>query len=231
MRPFKWNRLLALVLAIALPLSCLVPAMAAETAAEKQEVIYVNLNADGSVSHACVVNIFDLEQAGKIVDHGDYTSVRNMTSTEALDYKGNTVTVNAPAGKLYYEGVLEQVDLPWRFDIAYTLDGVPCTGAELAGQSGALEIAMTVRQNPDCDAVFFDNLALQISFKLDTAHAANIQAEGATVANVGQDKQLTYTVLPGKEADLTIQADVTDFEMDAVSINGLPLSLNVEVDD
>lgn len=231
MKHWNWTRLTALALALGLPLTCLVPASAAEVTPEKQEIIYVNLNTDGSLSDAYAVNLFDLEQAGTVVDYGDYTSVRNMTSTEPVDYQGNQVTVDASAGKLYYEGALSQVELPWTFALTYTLDGKACTGEELAGQSGALEIHMSVRQNPACDQVFFDQLALQISFTLDTDHATQIQAEGATVANVGQDKQLTYTVLPGKETDFTIQAQVTDFEMDAVSINGLPLSLDVEVDD
>lgn len=231
MKRWNWTRLTALALALGLPLTCLAPACAVTDAPEKQEIIYVNLNADGSLSDAYAVNQFDLDQAGTVIDYGDYTSVRNMTSTEPVTYQGNQVTVDAPAGKLYYEGVLSQVELPWSFALTYTLDGKACSGADLAGQSGALEIHMSVRQNPACDPLFFDQLALQISFTLDTNHATQIQAEGATQANVGQDKQLTYTVLPGQEADIQIRARVTDFSMDPISINGLPLSLDVEVDD
>ncbi len=54
---------------------------------------------------------------------------------------------------------------------------------------------------------------------------------GATVANVGSDKQLTYTILPGKGIDTVIKADVTDFEMDSVAINGVKLNMNIEIDD
>lgn len=42
---------------------------------------------------------------------------------------------------------------------------------------------------------------------------------------------VSYTVLPGKGLDAQISADVTDFEMDAVSINGVKLNLNVDIDD
>lgn len=71
---------------------------------------------------------------------------------------------------------------------------------------------------------------MQAAFTLDTKHCSNIQADGATLANVGSDKQISYTVLPGKGLDAEIDADVTDFEMNAVSVNGVQLSLNVEID-
>ena len=48
---------------------------------------------------------------------------------------------------------------------------------------------------------------------------------------MGSDKQLTYTILPGKGIDTVITADVTDFEMDAAAINGVRLNLDVDVDD
>lgn len=44
-----------------------------------------------------------------------------------------------------------------------------------------------------------------------------IQADGATIANVGADKQISYTILPGKGLDAEITADVTDFEMEAAA--------------
>ncbi len=64
-----------------------------------------------------------------------------------------------------------------------------------------------------------------------TQTCKNISAPNATVANVGKNKQISYTILPSKGIDTTITADVTDFEMGAVSINGVPLSLDMEIDD
>lgn len=54
---------------------------------------------------------------------------------------------------------------------------------------------------------------------------------GATIANVGSDKQLTYTILPDKGIDTVIKADVTDFEMDSAAINGVRLNMDINVDD
>ena len=41
------------------------------------------------------------------------------------------------------------------------------------------------------------------------------------MANVGSNKQISYTILPGKGLDAEVTADVKDFEMDAVTINGV----------
>lgn len=225
------KKAVAVMLAVGMMLSLPMSALAAEENTPKQEVVYINLNHDGSVSDIYVVNIFDLDEKGKIVDYGSYTALRDMTSTADIGYDNGKVSIDADKGKLYYEGTLDSKVMPWKFDIRYFLDGREYDSSEIAGKSGALKITMSVRKNPDCSGSFFEDYALQTSFTLDTNQCQNIVAEGATQANVGKNRQLTYTILPGNEEDIEITADVTDFEMPSVAINGVSLSLNVEVDD
>lgn len=66
---------------------------------------------------------------------------------------------------------------------------------------------------------------------LNTENCRNINAEGATIANVGKKKQITYTVLPDRGLEKSIFADVTDFEMDAGSINGIKMNLGIDIGD
>lgn len=47
---------------------------------------------------------------------------------------------------------------------------------------------------------------------------------------MGSDKQITYC-LAGQGLESSITADVTNLVMDAISINGIKLNLNVEIDD
>lgn len=197
----------------------------------KEEVVYIKLGQDGSVSEINAVNIFDLEQDGEITDYGSYQSLRNMTSTDEINYSNDVVSIDAKAGKLYYEGKLSDNTTPWNIAIHYYIDGIEYTADQLPGMSGALTIKMSIKKNSACEGNFFDHYALQASVTLDTSLCKNINAPDATVANVGNDKQLTYTILPGKGADIEITADVTDFEMDGIAINGIPLNLNIEVDD
>lgn len=226
------KRVLALALAVVMITGLTLPvvALAKEPNTPKQEVVYVNLNADGSVSQIYVVNIFELDEDGQIIDYGDYTALRNMTSEDEIAFENETVRIDTKAGKLYYEGILSEQSIPWDFSVKYYLDQKEYPAKEMAGKSGALELKIGIHQNPDCDSSFFDNYGLQASVTLDTEKCKNIVAEGATGANVGGDRQLTYMILPGTETDISITADVTDFEMSGIAINGLPLSMDVDVD-
>ena len=194
----------------------------------KEEVIYVMTDAEGNIENVNVVNIFG---KGEVTDYGDYSSVKMLTSTEPISQDGDKITFTTEKDKVYYQGTLEDAEIPWKIAITYTLDGRQVTPEELAGASGALEIHIEITENEQAAETFYDNYAVQATFALDTTKCENIVASGATLANVGANKQISYTVLPGKGLDAVITADVVDFEMDAAAINGVKLDLNIEIDD
>ena len=76
---------------------------------------------------------------------------------------------------------------------------------------------------------FFDNYLLQMTATFNSEKCKDIVSEQATIANVGDTKQLTYTILAGGNSEFTIEADVTDFEMDPITINAVPM--NISIDD
>ena len=199
-----------------------------ENDSEKEEVVYIMLDASGTVDSVNVVNIFG---KGEITDFGDYSSVKMLTSTNPITQNGDEITFTSDQDRLYYQGTLEDAQIPWKISIEYELDGKKVTPEELAGQSGKLEAHIKITENESCKGSFYDSCALQAAFTLDTEKCENITAEGATLANVGSNKQISYTVLPGKGLDATISADVSDFEMEAATINGVKLNLDVEVND
>ena len=201
---------------------------AAESTGGKEEVIYVMTDAEGNVENVNVVNIFG---KGDVTDYGDYSNVKMLTSTESITQDGDKITFSTEKDKVYYQGTLENAQIPWNIEITYTLDGKEISPEELAGQSGALKIHILVTENTKAASTFYENYALQAAFTLDTTKCENIVAEGATLANVGANKQISYTVLPGKGLDAEITTDVVDFEMDAAAINGVKLDLNIEIDD
>lgn len=232
MNHFNLKKFTSVLLASALLVFVLpVSASAMEANTDKEEVVYVNLDNDGTVKEINVVNIFNGNIDGKIIDYGKYSDVRNMTTTDAVDYSDGIIKINSPAEKLYYEGKFESIIMPWDIQIHYFLDGKEYPAGEIAGKSGEIKITISIAQNRKCRGDFYDNYALQASLSLDTDKCKKIVAPDATVANVGSNKQLTYTILPGKGADIEITAEVCEFEMDGISINGIPLNLNIEVDD
>ena len=223
------RRASALVLAGCLLAGAALPALAASA---KEEVIYANLDASGTVTGVYAVNSFAVQAGDTVTDHGRYTAVRNMTTTDPLEHSGDTITATmAQDGKLYYEGTMDTATaLPWLVKLTYMLDGAEIAPEELGGKSGALTIRLQVSRNPDCTGDFFDQYALQVTMTLDTDRAQNIVADGATMANVGSNKQLSYILLPGSDSDMTVTADVTDFAMNAISLNGVKLRLNLDLD-
>ena len=222
------QKITAAALSVLLLGSLAVPAFAAETPSEKEEVIYIMTDASGKVTDMEAVNIF---AGGDITDYGDYVNVKLLNTTDAITQDGNKITFSSSADKVYYQGTMKSTVIPWNLSIRYFLDGTEYSAQDIAGKSGALEIRFSVRKNESCKGSFYADYALQASFTLGTDQCRNIVSSGATVANVGSDKQLTYTILPGKGIDTVIRADVTDFEMDSAAINGVRLNMDFEVDD
>ncbi|MCI2113005.1 MAG: hypothetical protein LKJ92_05940 [Ruminococcus sp.] len=227
------NKIIAIALLASFSLSALgTPiASAAEKSTPKEEVVYVNLNDNGSVKDVEVVNIFNTDKAGTVTDYGNYSSVRNMNTTDKISYSNGKTTIDASKGRIYYEGKQKDTTIPWDISIGYFLDGKEYSADEVAGKSGKLKIKIKITDNKDSDDNFYDGFALQTSVTLDTDKCSNITASGATEANVGSDKQFTYTTMPSKGADIEITADVKNFEMAGISINAVPLSLEIDVDD
>ena len=205
-----------------------VSAKDANSSDAKEEVVYVMTAADGEVENVNVVNIFG---KGDIEDYGDYSSVKMLNTTDPISQDGDKVTFSTDADKVYYQGTLDNAEIPWIISIKYYLDGKEVSPSDVSGKSGALEIHMNIQKNEKSDTDFYEQYALQAAVTLDTEKCSNIQADGATVANVGSNKQLSYTILPDKGLDAHIYTDVIDFEMDAIAINGVKLNLNLDLDD
>lgn len=225
------KKITALVVTISLMVSVPAPVLAKESSTPKEEVIYMNLDGAGAVEHAYVVNVFEMKEDGTILDYGNYTETRNMTTNDVINVNEDKITIDTPQGKLYYQGTLEEVKMPWNISITYYLDGKEYKADDLAGKSGSLQIKLAIKQNETGNQHFFHNYALQASLTLDTEKCKEIIAKDATMANVGNEKQITYTILPDEEKEYTIQSQVTNFEMDGIQINGVCLNLNIDLSE
>ena len=227
----KLLRMICAVLIAAAVFGVNIQSYSIEKQPEKQEVVYVNLSGSGNAQDIYVVNIVRPDSSGLVTDYGSYKTVNNLTTTEEIKQSGDIVTIKTAQDKLYYEGTLEGAQLPWNFDISYLLDGKEMSAEDIAGKSGRAEITIDVKQNAAVQSSFFESMTLQITLTLDTAVCSNITAEGASTANAGRNKQITFTILPGTEKTLKIAADAQNFEMDAILINALYANMDINVDE
>jgi len=195
----------------------------------KDEVVYAKLSATGERQEAYVVNILEIEKPGEIVDHGPYTSLKNLTDLTQLEQKDDTVEFTADSkGKFYYQGNMKEEPLPWNVSIIYLLDGKQMNPDELAGKKGHVQIVINTSANGQVDPVFFENYLLQISLSLNIDIYSNIEAPDGMIANAGKNKQVTYTVMPEKEEKLTLEADALDFKLDGIDITAIPSSMPID---
>lgn len=224
------HKALLILLAITLVLpSFLVTAASTEgIISTKDEVVYATLSANGKQQDLYVVNTLDIEKAGKIVDYGSYSAIKNLTDFSEIIQKENAVEMEVPEGKFYYQGSIDEKALPWNIDVSYMLDGKEIPPKELAGQDGQIEIRIKTSANEEVNSVFFTNYLLQISLTLDPALYTNIEAEEGMLANAGKNKQVTFTVMPEKEEEFVLQANVIDFELDGINITAVPSSMSID---
>ncbi|WP_163583431.1 YhgE/Pip domain-containing protein [Gracilibacillus saliphilus] len=205
--------------------------VAASATAPKDEVIYATLQPNGEELNMYVVNSFEVEEQEKLVDYGNYTNVKNLTDLSEITKEGDEISFTTSEETFYYQGDLENKPLPWDFTIHYQLDGEEVNPEELLGQEGHLQIEIETSANEDVNSIFFENYLLQISLSLDSELYQNIEAGEGTIANAGKNKQVTFTVMPEKEENFLLEADVTDFEMEGIEISAVPSSMSIDSPD
>ena len=224
-----WKKAAMAAMAGALALTGLPLTAGAAGTMAKDETVYVNLNGDGSVSAAYVVNAFELAETGTIADRGNYTEVENLSTTDILTFADRIVGGEAPAGRFYYQGTLAETALPWDIDISYLLNGKEVSATELVGADGDIKIHLQTRQGDVRYQSFFDNYVLQMSYTLDANKCSELSGDGANIVLAGKTYNVNYTVMQGKEADYTLSFKANDFEMGAIQIRALHTS-GIEID-
>lgn len=197
----------------------------------KDEVVYATFNANGNTQNIYVVNTLDVSQAGQVADYGNYSNLKNLTDDSELKQSGKKVNVAAPEGKFYYQGNLDNQQLPWNFSISYYLDGKEIAPKELTGKNGHVEVRIKTSANEAGNTAFFENYLLQISLTLDSEVYSKIKTEEGTIANAGKNKQVTFTVMPEKEGEFKVEADVVDFELNGIEITGVPSNMSIDEPD
>ena len=229
------NKNIKKVASIAISASILMGSMSSSFANEntyKEEIVYIKVDENGKIDNIYVVNSFNNNLENKIVDYGDYINVLNLSTTDKLNYKEGILdsNINNEESKFYYQGEMDKnTQIPWDINIEYYLDGKSISAKDLAGKSGKLELKLNIKQNEKVNKVFYDNYALQISMSLDGNKSENISVDGGSIASAGSQKAINFIKLPGEDASYTLSADVKDFEMSEISINGINMNLNVDV--
>ncbi|HPB17981.1 MAG TPA: hypothetical protein PK870_10040, partial [Clostridia bacterium] len=212
------KKTLSILLIIALISLLAYPVTAEPLSSNKEEVIYGILDEYGQVQQIYAINSFN---QGNIIDYGTYSEVKNLSTNDEITIEDDLITVNSDTQRLHYQGTMDSKTLPWIINIQYLLDKEILQSDKIAGKSGEVEIKISVKPNPLSDSFFYENYTLSVTVKLDERIFSNIQTNNAVIANAGLYKQLSYTILPNKELDISIKAHADKFEMEYVTFSGV----------
>ncbi|NLW20236.1 MAG: hypothetical protein GXY84_02555 [Clostridiales bacterium] len=219
------RRLMLLALSLALVLGTVSGALAQ---ALKDEVVYARLDAQGAPLGVWLVNAFEAREQTRVLDYGAYEQAWPLGEATDFAYQDGEASFTMAAGRFSYQGDLPQAQLPWTFDLAYTLDGQPVSAQALSGASGQLAGSIRVRINEDLRHIA-DSLSLQITLSLDEERCLDIRSDKATHAIAGGARTLSFVVLPGQEADVGFSARVTDFAMPGIQIAGVRMGIDAQM--
>lgn len=112
--------------------------------AKKEETVYVNAKADGSVYKVNVTDWLhtDTPQV-RIADKSNLNNIQNVKTLTLPVEKDGMLYWDMDTTDLYYSGVTEEQP-PVSFKIRYFLDGAEMTAEEIAGKKGNVAIQITV---------------------------------------------------------------------------------------
>ena len=199
--------------------------------AEKKEVVYTALDNAGANKSTYVVNVLEGTAESTIQDFGTYDQVVNLTDTSELTQLPGSVIFTMPEGEFSYQGSLPDAQIPWNISIKYFLDGQEVAPNEIAGKSGKLELKIETPQNTAVDSRYFENYLMQITCTLPMEKATNIQTDQGSIALSGSDVTVSFMVMPGKNGSVSLDAEVTNFEMPGISFAAIPFSMALDFPD
>ncbi len=205
---------------------------------QKNEVVYAKLNDTGGVSEVYIVNRFKPLGDTPLKDYGTYSETKPLTDNGSLTQKDDHLLIKTGNSDFYYQGKPKSNTLPWRFAIGYFLDGKKVEPAALSGATGQLEIHIEVAANPQMSDEkngvnpWAQNDLLQLSLTMPGDACKDLAVEGGNIAQAGSNQLATFMFFPNsKPTTYKIKADINDFYMPAMQIAGVPLNMNLSVDD
>lgn len=220
------RKLVLATLLLTLFLSLAPGALAQEKNTPKQETVYVILDASGTTEKILVVNRFTLDEAGTVHDYGPYSDVSRLTGEAEISRDGEHIFADVEAGEWFYEGELAEAELPWLFELDFSLNGEELEPKDLSGAEGSVEFRLKVKANPDCPEHFRQSFFLQVMLELESARATDIRSNAVFQTVAGKNLMLNWMILPGQEQELYFKAQVKDFAMNAPQLAGLPLNFD-----
>ena len=194
---------------------------------EKEESVYVTLDANGAKKKVIVSDwLKNSGISGTIEDVSTLTDIQNTKGNEPFTQDGDKLTWEAGTEDIYYQGTTEE-ELPVSMEITYKLDGKEIAPKDLLGQSGKLEITIqyknlskqTVMVNGKEKEIYTPFLMATGMF-LPVDNFSNVKVDNGRVVSEGDNDIVAVYGMPGLKESLDL--DSIDFGDDSdIDLDGL----------
>ena len=201
----------------------------------KQETVFVNAGADGSISEITVSDWLKNSGAlsGTIEDSSNLADIKNVKGEESFTQNGSSVKWAASDQDIYYQGK-SSGGLPVSLNISYSLDGEEMPAKDMVGKSGEVEIKVsyenkskTEKKVDGKDIEVYTPFAMVTGIVLDNDKFSDVDIDNGKVVNEGDRSIVVGIGLPGLaesldlddehaddiKSEFTVTANVEDFSM------------------
>ncbi len=203
----------------------------------KDETVYAMLSLDGSFDgNVTIVNFIhplDNIPDGELYDFGIYDNLSPLSFDAKYSISDGGEILwefedidNLPEG-FFYRGEKSETMLPFGFEIKYYFNDEIADPGTLAGKSGELKLEISVTPNNNVNRYYLENFAAQIQIPFNSQNFSAINAPGSAQILTGETRTVNLTVLPGKSQTFTLEAKVSNFEMDEIRIAITPFSSDI----
>ncbi|MBR1865597.1 MAG: hypothetical protein IJ801_03730, partial [Lachnospiraceae bacterium] len=179
---------------------------------EKEETVYVNLEADGTVDSVTVSDwLKNVTGTGDISDVSNLKDIKNVKGDETFKEEGDgRIVWKADNKDIYYQGTTSE-ELPVGVSVSYELDGWEIQPSDLAGKSGELKITIhyenreTYETEIDGEKVELNTPFLMASaLILPVDQFSNITVSQGKIVSEGTNQILIAYGMPGLSESLDL---------------------------
>lgn len=219
----------------------------------KEESVYVNAGADGSVTGITVSDwLKNAGINGTISDKSTLKDIQNVKGEETFEQNGEGLNWSAGSNDIYYQGTTDK-ELPVSVSLSYRLDGKEISPEELAGKSGKVEIRVkytnhsSVRKKVNGEQEkMYTPFLMATGVILPTEKFTDVEVDHGRIVNEGSNNIVVGFGVPGMvesldlsgdtaekfPSEFTVTADVSDFSLgNTITYASASILSDLEVDD
>lgn len=190
---------------------------------KKDESVYVNLDADGSLEKTIVSDWLHSDESGTTVyDKSELSNIKNVKSDIEPHKNGGDLIWDIDGSDIYYQGTIDK-DIPFDVSIKYYYEDEEIDPKDLAGKSGKVKIEINIK-NKEYKEVNINGKIRNVytpfvvagEVTLPNDKFLEVTTDGGTMLSEGNNNIVAFVKMPGLKDSL--QLDSIPFAPDSEKI-------------